>query len=133
MVLNTLPLFIRLHKPCLPVTWTDKRDKAKVIPRTIDVKSGPNQDQPRSDGIGDTPYVIDENNQDRYPLMNPYVLLGDVNSDGVVDIRDIAIFGKAFGSYSGHPRWNPAADLDGNGIINILDGVIIAKNFGKKL
>jgi len=23
-------------------------------------------------GIGDTPYVIDENNQDNYPLMNPY-------------------------------------------------------------
>jgi hypothetical protein len=99
----------------------------------IDVKSGPNQDQPRSDGIGDTPYVIDANNQDRYPLMNPYVLLGDVNSDGVVDIRDIAIFGKAFGFYPGHPRWNPAADLDGNGIINILDGVKIAKNFGKEL
>ena len=38
----------------------------------IDVKSGPNQDQPRSDGIGDTPYVIDANNRDRYPLMNPY-------------------------------------------------------------
>jgi hypothetical protein len=59
-------------------------------------------------------------------------LYGDVNNDGVVDVRDIAIFGKAFGSYPGHPRWNPAADLDGNGIVNILDGVKIAKNFGKK-
>ena len=35
----------------------------------VDLKSGPNQDQPGSDGIGDTPYVIDENNTDRYPLM----------------------------------------------------------------
>jgi parallel beta-helix repeat protein len=25
-----------------------------------------------SDGIGDTPYIIDESNIDRYPLMNPY-------------------------------------------------------------
>ncbi len=25
------------------------------------------------DGIGDTPYVIDENNKDRYPLMRPYI------------------------------------------------------------
>jgi hypothetical protein len=25
-----------------------------------------------ADGIGDTPYVIDEHNQDRYPLMNPF-------------------------------------------------------------
>jgi len=31
--------------------------------------SGPNQDQPSSDGIGDTAYIIDENNRDRYPLM----------------------------------------------------------------
>jgi parallel beta-helix repeat protein len=33
--------------------------------------SGPNQDQPGSDGIGDTPYVIDEGNRDHYPLVTP--------------------------------------------------------------
>jgi parallel beta-helix repeat protein len=38
----------------------------------IDVKSGPIQDHPGSDGIGDIPYVIDAENQDRYPLMKPY-------------------------------------------------------------
>jgi len=38
----------------------------------VDEKSGPNQDQPGSDGIGDTPYIIDENNVDQYPLMNPW-------------------------------------------------------------
>ena len=38
----------------------------------VDLKSGPNQDQPGSDGIGDTPYVIDANNRDRYPLMKPW-------------------------------------------------------------
>jgi hypothetical protein len=26
------------------------------------------------DGIGDTPYIIDENNKDNYPLMNPIEL-----------------------------------------------------------
>ncbi|MEM1551544.1 MAG: NosD domain-containing protein, partial [Candidatus Bathyarchaeia archaeon] len=36
-----------------------------------DEKSGPYQNITGSDGIGDTPYVIDENNVDRYPLMNP--------------------------------------------------------------
>ncbi len=39
---------------------------------SVDEKSGPNQDQPESDGIGDTPYIIDANNTDRYPLMKPY-------------------------------------------------------------
>jgi parallel beta-helix repeat protein len=32
---------------------------------------GPNQDQPGPDGIGDTPYVIDSNSSDYYPLMEP--------------------------------------------------------------
>jgi len=38
----------------------------------VDVCNGPNQDLPGSDCIGDVAYVIDEDNQDRYPLMNPY-------------------------------------------------------------
>ena len=38
--------------------------------RGVDVFSGPGQDQPGSDGIGDTPYVIDMDSRDRYPLMD---------------------------------------------------------------
>jgi len=38
----------------------------------VDVKNGPSQNLPGSDGIGDTPYIIDANNTDHYPLMNPY-------------------------------------------------------------
>jgi len=37
-----------------------------------DFYSGPYQNETGSDGIGDTPYVIDEINQDNYPLMNPW-------------------------------------------------------------
>ncbi|RLI40025.1 hypothetical protein DRO69_13480, partial [Candidatus Bathyarchaeota archaeon] len=37
-----------------------------------DLFMGPNQDQYGSDGIGDTPYVIDSQNRDNYPLMYPY-------------------------------------------------------------
>ncbi len=39
----------------------------------VDEKSGPNQDQPGSDGIGDTPYNISGGtNKDHYPLMYPW-------------------------------------------------------------
>ncbi|MBI5001113.1 MAG: right-handed parallel beta-helix repeat-containing protein [Euryarchaeota archaeon] len=38
----------------------------------IDVKSGPLQDLPGSDGIGDTPLIIDADARDDYPLMSPY-------------------------------------------------------------
>jgi parallel beta-helix repeat protein len=39
----------------------------------IDAKSGPHQDQPGSDGIGDAPYTINANNKDRYPFMSAWV------------------------------------------------------------
>jgi parallel beta-helix repeat protein len=38
----------------------------------IDQNSGPNQNETGSDGIGDTPVVIAENNIDNYPLMEPW-------------------------------------------------------------
>ncbi len=37
----------------------------------VDQFGGPNQDQPGSDGIGDTAYSIDTDSRDRYPLMAP--------------------------------------------------------------
>jgi len=37
----------------------------------VDLKSGSNQDQTGSDGLGDTPYIIYANNEDKYPLL-PY-------------------------------------------------------------
>ncbi len=39
----------------------------------VDDFSGPGQNLPGGDGIGDTPYVIDLDSEDRYPLMSPTV------------------------------------------------------------
>jgi parallel beta-helix repeat protein len=101
----------------------------------IDLKKGPNQDQPGSDGIIDTPYIVDANNTDRYPLKNPqnYRLNPDLNNDGIVNILDITIIARAFGAHIGDERWNPIADLDNNGAISILDVSIVAKNYGKRV
>jgi len=44
--------------------WSDYTD--------VDLHSGPYQNETGSDGIWDHPYVIDENNQDHYPLVNPW-------------------------------------------------------------
>ena len=38
----------------------------------VDNYSGPYQNEAGSDGIGDTSYIIDENNVDRYPLIAPF-------------------------------------------------------------
>jgi len=101
-----------------------------------DLFSGPYQNETGSDGIGDTPYDIDENNRDNYPLMSPWTgvfLLSDLDGDGNVNIFDLVVAGAAFGSFPEHPRWNPNADLDNNGIINIFDIAIIAADFGKHI
>jgi len=50
----------------------------------VDVKSGLNQDLPGSDGIGDTPYIIDADNRDRYPLMRPWTLMPTVYTFSIV-------------------------------------------------
>ena len=46
-----------------------------------DLYSGPYQNETGSDGIGDTPYVIDENNVDHYPLMKPWIPLINATVD----------------------------------------------------
>ena len=55
----------------------------------------------------------------------------DVNGDGVVDMRDIGIAAAAFGSYPGHPRWNPDADINQDNVVDMRDLATIARNFGK--
>jgi hypothetical protein len=58
-------------------------------------------------------------------------LTGDINGDGIVDYLDINIVCRAFGSYPGHPKWNPSADLNSDQFIDYLDINICARNFGK--
>ena len=53
----------------------------------------------------------------------------DLNNDGIVNVEDIAEWGKAFGSYPGHSRWYSRADLDDDGEITIIDAIIICKKF----
>jgi len=102
-----------------------------------DLYRGPYQNETGSDGIGDSPYIIDENNQDNYPLMNPWTptpkLVGDINGDGIVDIKDLVLFIKTFGSYPTHPRWNPEADLNDDYKVDIKDLVLVIKHFGEHI
>lgn len=74
----------------------------------IDKLSGPSQDQPGSDGIGDTPYTIDTDNKDTYPLVNQLKLVTDLtppttsnNYDGVWYTTDFFIVLTATDDFSG--------------------------------
>jgi hypothetical protein len=58
-------------------------------------------------------------------------LIGDINGDFIVNIRDLALVTRAFGTIAGDPMWNPMADENGDGKINIRDIAIVAKHFGE--
>ncbi len=57
-------------------------------------------------------------------------LLGDLNNDGKVDMIDVAIAAKAFGTKPGDARWNAVVDVNKDGQIDMRDIALIAKNFG---
>jgi len=58
-------------------------------------------------------------------------LIGDINHDGLVDIRDISIVGRAYGSTPEHERWNPTADLNKDNIVDIRDISTVGRDYGK--
>jgi len=58
-------------------------------------------------------------------------ILGDINGDDKVDIKDVYEIASAYGSYPTHPRWNRYADLDRNLRVDVKDVFIVAKNFGQ--
>lgn len=63
-------------------------------------------------------------------------IIGDITGpngwpDGRVNMRDIAMVARAFGSSAGSSNWNPNADLNNDGIVDMKDIVLIARNFGQ--
>ncbi len=57
-------------------------------------------------------------------ITEPLSLGGDVNSDGIVDIRDLVLVASNFGQTGEHP-----ADVNKDGVVDIVDLVLIAGAF----
>jgi parallel beta-helix repeat protein len=74
----------------------------------MDWYSGAGQDVPSRDGIGDTPYIIDSNNKDRYPLMDPWI-----ERKVGVNIGDWVKYGDFVVEWSSDdPSANPPSDYE---------------------
>ncbi len=58
-------------------------------------------------------------------------ILSDLNSDQVVDVRDLAILASAFNTSQGQAGYLSIADLNGDGVIDVRDVAIMAANFGR--
>jgi len=52
----------------------------------MDLKTGPYQNKTGSDGIGDTPYIIDSSNKDNFPLMGTF---SDFNAPSKYHVQTI--------------------------------------------
>ncbi|MFC1930532.1 dockerin type I domain-containing protein [Chloroflexota bacterium] len=63
----------------------------------------------------------------------PGLLPGDATVDGVVNGDDLNLVLQSFNTHSGNPGFNPAADLNGDGFIDIFDIVLVGINFGNTL
>jgi len=59
------------------------------------------------------------------------VKMGDLDGNGVVDYRDLGIFGASYGSSKGQSAFNDGADLNGDGVIDYRDLAIFGANYGK--
>jgi parallel beta-helix repeat protein len=81
-------------------------------------------------GIGSTPYIIDASNHDDYPLRCPYIL-GDANHDGGVNMTDVEITKQAWLFTNSEANYNPHADFNMDGIVNIADATVIGWNWQK--
>jgi len=77
-----------------------------------DLYFGPHQNVTGSDGIGDTPYIIDENNQDNYPLMKPWspVITATIELDP--DTLNLKSKGRWITCYIKLPEGYDVSDID---------------------
>jgi len=48
-----------------------------------------------------------------------------------IDILDLNIAGKAYGSFEGDPEYDPEADLNKDGHIDMRDLAVVGRNYGK--
>jgi len=56
-------------------------------------------------------------------------LIGDINGDGIVNINDLTLWDSAFNSKSTDQKWNPQADINNDGVVDKIDGILIVQNY----
>jgi outer membrane protein assembly factor BamB len=77
------------------------------------------------------PVPGDVNTTNNYLSSRPVAvtIIGDLNGDFKVSLADLVILANAYGSKPGDAKWNPNADIDGNGAVSLTDLVNLAINY----
>ena len=83
--------------------------------------------------VGVPPLMYEMNQADNYFTDGNIAvrLMGDINSDGTVEMLDFNLMTDAYGSYPSHPRWNPKCDLNQDQMVELTDFLLLSENFGR--
>jgi hypothetical protein len=57
----------------------------------------------------------------------------DVNGDGIVNIIDLNLVGRAYGSNHTSPNWNPQTDMNNDSFVNKSDLSLLSARYGKTM
>ena len=126
-------------------TWRNVVDNVSITPQsgTISVSGfNPNQnlkiewwdtytgtisiaENINSNSSGNLTLTVTNLTTDMAVKIGDYLLVGDINGDGIVNILDYTLLSNAFGTN------NLSADLNKDGIVNIVDYTLLSNNFGK--
>ena len=75
-----------------------------------------------------------ETNNSPNPSLTSWVVVtipGDIDGDFKVGLSDLRLLAAAYGSKPGDPNWNPNADIDNSGTIDLQDLFILSQNYGQ--
>lgn len=64
-------------------------------------------------------------------VLNVTTKMYDVNGDGIIDLKDVFRVALAFGSFPGHPAWDPACDFNKDDKVDLKDYFPVALHYGE--
>lgn len=59
-----------------------------------------------------------------------FASMGDVNRDGYINNVDVSLLQAAYNSTPSSPNWNPACDLNNDGIVDLNDATTLGGHIG---
>lgn len=81
--------------------------------------------------VPDPPQAPSDPPPEDLPVLTSTVLVGDINADGVVDMKDVGYVARLFGTEPTGLLWDVKADVNGDGRVNMRDVGITSKNLWK--
>ena len=111
---NGKPLAVQYGRTYVPA------DAVNLMPRPWRSSRCPNRER----------WTIDVSGQNRSTgsYTTQTTLPGDLNGDGQVTIADLPLFAQAYESKPGDSNYNPAADFNQNGNVDLIDAKILMHN-----